>query len=71
MGHTVDYKDAQYAEDGKTVTVPGSITVDGKEITIYAEARRLLNLPWGKLSVDVVLECTGFYASKAKSTGPH
>ena len=35
--HTVEYKDAQYAEDGRTVTVPGSITVDGKEITIYAK----------------------------------
>ncbi len=65
-GHTVDYKDAQYAEDGKTVTVPGSITVDGKEITIYAEPKAA-DLPWGKLDVDVVLECTGFYASKAKS----
>jgi len=25
------------------------------------------DLPWGKLGVDVVLECTGFYCSKAKS----
>ena len=24
-------------------------------------------LPWGKLGVDVVLECTGFYTSKAKA----
>ena len=27
----------------------------------------LLNLPWGEIGVDVVLECTGFYVSKAKS----
>ncbi|MBQ7307931.1 MAG: type I glyceraldehyde-3-phosphate dehydrogenase, partial [Clostridia bacterium] len=33
-GHTVTYKDAVMAEDKKTVLVPGSITVDGKEITI-------------------------------------
>ena len=66
QGHTVEYKDAEYAEDGKTVTVPGSITVDGKEITIYAEPKAA-DLPWGKLGVDVVLECTGFYTSKAKS----
>ena len=43
-----------------------SIIVDGKEITIYAE-KDAANLPWGKLGVDVVLECTGFYTSKAKS----
>ncbi|MBR5316225.1 MAG: type I glyceraldehyde-3-phosphate dehydrogenase [Firmicutes bacterium] len=43
-----------------------SITVDGKKIKIYAEPEAK-NLPWGELDVDVVLECTGFYASKAKS----
>ena len=32
--HTVDYKDPIFAEDGKTVVTPGSIIVDGKEITI-------------------------------------
>ena len=43
-----------------------SITVDGKKITIYAKANAA-ELPWGELGVDVVLECTGFYTSKAKS----
>ena len=66
MGHTVTYKDAVLAEDGKTVVTPGSITVDGKEITIYAEPKAI-NLPWKELQVDVVLECTGFYCSKEKS----
>ena len=65
--HTVEYKDAQYAEDGRTVTVPGSITVDGKEITIYAKPNAA-ELPWGELDVDVVLECTGFYTSKEKAS---
>ncbi len=64
--HTVSYKDAVLGEDGKTVTTPGSITVDGKEITIYAKPNAA-ELPWGELGVDVVLECTGFYTSKAKS----
>ena len=44
----------------------GTITVDGKTIKIYAE-KDAANLPWGELDVDVVLECTGFYCSKAKS----
>ena len=42
------------------------ITVDGKKITIYKEADAN-NLPWGKLDVDVVLECTGFYTKKEKA----
>ena len=43
-----------------------TITVDGKTLKIYAEAKAE-NLPWGELGVDVVLECTGFYCSKEKS----
>ena len=44
-----------------------SIIVDGKEIKIYAE-KDANDCPWGKLDVDVVLECTGFYTSKEKAT---
>ena len=44
----------------------GTLTVDGKEITIYAQADAS-QLPWGKLGVDVVLECTGFYTKKEKA----
>lgn len=66
--HTVSSKEPVLEEDGKTVKVPGSITVDGKEITIYAMPKAQ-DLPWGKLDVDVVLECTGFYCSKEKSAG--
>ncbi len=64
--HTVTSKEPVFEEDGKTVKVPGSITVDGKEITIYAQPKANL-LPWGELGVDVVLECTGFYTSKDKA----
>ncbi len=64
--HTVSSKEPVFEEDGKTVTVPGSISVDGKEITIYAMPKAQ-DLPWGELDVDVVLECTGFYCSKEKS----
>ena len=66
QGHTVTSKEPVLAEDGKTVVTPGSITVDGKEITIYAMPKAS-DLPWGKIGVDVVLECTGFYCSKEKS----
>ena len=64
--HTVTSKEPELAEDGKTILKEGSITVDGKEITIYARPKAQ-DLPWGELKVDVVLECTGFYCSKEKS----
>ena len=44
----------------------GTITVDGKTLKIYAMAKAN-ELPWGEIGVDVVLECTGFYTSKAKA----
>ena len=43
-----------------------SLVVDGKEIKIYSDADPK-NLPWKELDVDIVLECTGFFASKEKS----
>ena len=43
-----------------------TITVDGKTLQIYAE-KDAKDCPWGKLGVDVVLECTGFYTSKDKA----
>ena len=62
---TVSYKEPVFEEDGKTVKVPGSITVNGKEITIYAKPKAN-ELPWGELDVDVVLECTGFYTARPR-----
>ena len=43
-----------------------SIIVGNTEIEIYKEADAS-KLPWGELDIDVVLECTGFYTSKAKA----
>jgi glyceraldehyde 3-phosphate dehydrogenase len=68
LAHLLKYDTAQgtYALADKVKAGESSIIVDGKEIQIYAE-KDAKNLPWGKIGVDVVLECTGFYASKAKS----
>ena len=63
--HQVDFAEAVLNEDG-SVKENGYIVVDGKKINIYAMAKAN-ELPWGKLGVDVVLECTGFYTSKAKA----
>ena len=61
-----DSTQGNYSRDHKVESTDHSIIVDGKEITIYKEADAN-NLPWGELGVDVVLECTGFYTSKAKA----
>ena len=68
LAHLLKYDSAQgrYALADTVVAGEDSITVDGKEIKIYAKANAA-ELPWGEIGVDVVLECTGFYCSKAKS----
>ena len=73
LAHLLKYDTAQGSYCGKlgenlhTVeATDDSIIVDGKEIKIYAE-KNAADCPWGKLGVDVVLECTGFYTSKAKA----
>ena len=63
--HEVSFAEAVLNEDG-SVKENGYIVVDGKKITIYAMAKAA-ELPWGALDIDVVLECTGFYTSKAKA----
>ena len=68
LAHLLKYDSAQgkYALADTVEAGEDSITVDGKEIKIYAKANAA-ELPWGEIGVDVVLECTGFYVSKAKS----
>ena len=68
LAHLLKYDSTQgkYALADKVEAGEDSITVDGKEIKIYAfpDAN---NCPWGDLKVDVVLECSGFYTSKEKA----
>ena len=68
LAHLLKYDSTQgnYANDHKVEATENSIIVDGHEIRIYAE-KNAADCPWGELKVDVVLECTGFYTSKAKS----
>ena len=68
LAHLLKYDSAQgrYAKADTVVAGEESITVDGKEIKIYAKADAR-ELPWGEIGVDVVLECTGFYTTKEKA----
>ena len=68
LAHLLKYDSSQgkYALADTVSAGEDSITVDGKEIKIYAfpDANKC---PWGELGVDVVLECSGFYTSKEKA----
>ncbi len=68
LAHLLKYDSCQgrYALGNTVTSGEDSITVDGKQIKIYAE-KNAADLPWGKLDIDVVLECTGFYTSKDKA----
>ncbi len=68
LAHLLKYDSSQgrYVKGDTVIAKENSIIVDGKEITIYAQ-KNPADLPWGELGVDVVLECTGFFASKEKS----
>jgi glyceraldehyde 3-phosphate dehydrogenase, C-terminal domain len=68
LAHLLKYDSAQgrYEKADTVVAGEDSITVDGKEIKIYAKPNAA-ELPWGEIGVDVVLECTGFYTSKEKA----
>jgi glyceraldehyde 3-phosphate dehydrogenase len=52
---------------------PGSIEVDGDNLVVNGDRIRVCaqrdpaQLPWKELGVDVVLECTGLFTSKAKT----
>src|SRR5688572_774283 len=47
----------------------GDLVIKGDRIKVFAE-RDPAKLPWGQHGVDVVLECTGLFTSKAKA-GAH
>jgi glyceraldehyde 3-phosphate dehydrogenase len=55
---------------------PGSVAVEGDALVVGGDRLRVVaerdpaKLPWKDLGVDVVLECTGLFASKAKA-GAH
>ena len=67
LAHLLKYDSSQGAYHGHEVLWDeDSITVDGADIPVYKEPDAR-NLPWKALDIDVVLECTGFYTSKAKS----
>ena len=67
--HLTQYDTVHGKFPGSVAVEGGFIVVNGDKIKVCAE-RDPAKLPWGELGVDVVLECTGLFRSKAKA-GAH
>jgi glyceraldehyde 3-phosphate dehydrogenase len=67
--HLLKYDTVHGPFDGSIEVKERNILVKGESIQVVAE-RDPAKLPWKALGVDVVLECTGLFTSKAKA-GAH
>ena len=64
LAHLLEYDTVYGRFDGTVDAVEGGIVVDGKEIATPTMSDPA-ELPWGELDVDVVIESTGRFRSRA------
>jgi glyceraldehyde 3-phosphate dehydrogenase len=64
LAYMFKYDSTQRKYKGEVKAKGSAIVIDGKEIPILAE-KDPAKLPWGKMGVDVVLESTGRFTSRA------
>ncbi len=65
--HLTQYDTAHGKFPGEISVDDGCLVINGDKIKVFAE-RDPSKLPWADLGVDVVHECTGFFASKEKAS---
>ncbi len=63
LAHLLKHDSSYGLYDKKVSTGDGSIIVGTREIAVFAEKDPKF-LPWKKLGIDVVIECTGFFTDK-------
>ncbi len=66
LAHLLKYDSAQGRFNEDVKSTENSILVNGNEVKIYA-IKNPAEIPWKNHDVDVVLECTGFFADKDKA----
>jgi glyceraldehyde 3-phosphate dehydrogenase len=66
LAHLLKYDSAQGRFEAEVTSSDNSISVNGDVVSVYAE-KDPAQIPWKKHNVDVVLECTGFFAEKEKA----
>ena len=65
--HLTQYDTAHGKFPGTVSAEGGDLIVNGDRIKVYA-VRNPAEIPWGSHGVDVVLECTGLFTTKAKAS---
>jgi glyceraldehyde 3-phosphate dehydrogenase len=66
LAHLLKYDSVHGRFHAEISSTEDSLVLNGKQIPVYAEKDPSL-LPWGKLSVDVVIESTGKFTDAAKA----
>ena len=67
LAHLTQYDTTHGKFPGEVQASDDALIVNGDTIKVFAQ-RDPESLPWQALGVDVVLECTGFFASKEKAS---
>ncbi|MFT5886519.1 MAG: glyceraldehyde 3-phosphate dehydrogenase [Arcticibacterium sp.] len=67
LAHLLKYDTAQGRFGQEVSATDNSIIVNGDEVNVYSQ-RDPSQIPWANHDVDVVLECTGFFASDEKAS---
>ena len=68
LAHLLQYDTVYGTYPKKIVSSKNGLKIDGKDCLVSAE-RDPAKLPWGKLRIDVVLECTGVFEDKKSASG--
>ncbi len=63
LAHLLKYDSVHGTLPNKVEVDGRALVIDGKRIEIVAD-RNPLNLPWSKLGVDIVIECTGKFKKR-------
>lgn len=66
LAHLLKYDSAQGRFDAEVKNSDDAINVNGEDIKIYAQ-KDPSQIPWKQHEIDVVIECTGFFADKDKA----
>ncbi len=69
LAHLLKYDSTYGIWNHKVEADDNSISIEGKKIQVFQE-KDPLNLPWKKLGIDIVLECTGFFTDR-EGAGKH
>ena len=67
LAHLLKYDSVHGKLDADVSSTDHSIIINGKEIEIYTE-REPAMLPWSKLGIETVFECTGLFRDREKAS---